>query len=93
MKCEITYLRTDEEKVVAVLYFERNRDDAPEVWDVISRQPKGCCGGDVCPLTAESGSLESEPLETIEDARDWAEKQFKKAKGKIEAYRMSQRLD
>ena len=90
MNCETTYLRTQEKKVVAVLEFERNRDD-PEVWSIISEQPRSCCC--VAPLvTAESGSLKSEPFETIEDAQEWAEKKLEEIKGKIEAYRMSKQI-
>ena len=92
MNCEITYLRTQEEKIVAVLQLERNRDDDPEVWDIISKPPKACCCVDSL-LAAESGSVESEPFETIEDAQDWAEKQFKEIKGEIESFRMSKRPD
>ncbi|MFC1985526.1 hypothetical protein ACFLWC_00855 [Chloroflexota bacterium] len=92
MNCKITYLRTQEEKIVAVMEFEKNRDDDPDVCNVISKQPKGCCCVD-SPLRAESGSLESEPFETIEDAQEWAEKKLKETKGKIEVYRMSKQID
>ena len=92
MNCETTYLRTQEKKVVAVLEFERNRDDDPEVWSIISKQPRGCCCCGAPLVTAESGSLKSEPFETIEDAQEWAEKKLDGIKGKIEAYRMSKQI-
>ena len=87
MNFKTTYFRTHGEKVVAVLEFERNRDDDPEVWNIISEQPRSCCCGVDSLLTAESGSLESEPFETIEEAQDWIEQRLKVVKGKMEAYR------
>ena len=89
MNCETTYLRTDEGKVVVVLQFERNRDDDPEVRDIMLKSPQGCSCVTAPSLMVESGSLGSEPFETMEDAQDWAGKQFKEIKERIEAYRMS----
>lgn len=87
MKCETTYMKTDEGKVLAILWFDRNRDDDPEVWDIVSRPPGACCCVTAPSLTAESGSLGSEPFETIEEAQDWAGVQIEKIKERIEAYR------
>jgi len=93
MNCTTTYLRTREEKIVAVLQLERNRDDDPEVWDIISKPPKGCCCCADSLLTAESGSIESEPFEIIKAAQEWVEKQLKETKERIEVYRMSKRIN
>ena len=93
MNCTTTYLRTQEEKIVAVLQLERNRDDDPEVWDIISKPPKSCCCCADTLLTAERGSIESEPFEIIEDAQKWAEKQLKDTKKRVEAYRTSKLIN
>lgn len=41
MICKITYAKTDDTKVVAILSLTRNRVDDPEVWHIIS-QKTGC---------------------------------------------------